>query len=660
MTTLADPARTTVLAIGIERYGDLPKEWLLPGVADQAVEIARWAHEQHHIPKARIYLGCEWVNRPLIDPVTELGVQRAGTDSDGLFSTIKQIEREAGDLLLVFWCGHGATTDGIDRRLFSSNAQLGSRTNISVDGLRRRLAASTTEDGSATFASQILLIDACANPLDPKVPSPVGWETSDDLHPPQDLYFSTGLGYVAAVDPVTGAPRYSSAVLRWLASPAHRDFPPDFARLAKDMRSQLAATQDAYTGRPVHIYIRTRDEVELIKSLSADLTASEARQLAAYLRASRAMSAGSPVDSEPAAATQPQAGEAALRIRVLRNGQPVSWKEKLRVDVATRSTTWSGVTTDVNGIAEFGHGEVGPVVVTISRVEGGTRLWALAPIRAVTHVPTVIDVDLTTLPNDAWDTDPLPAGIVPVWLDGAEEPPSVRPSSERHAPWGLPRAEFVFDGPALAVGMERGWGIPRWVASRLRPGAMGPRPDRFTADPRMPQELRISPSAYVGTGWDRGALISWLDIGGYGPEAAQSAFHMSVIAPQHPETNRKTWLQLEQYTRSIAELGEVFAISGPVFAVDGNGFSAPRFGDPPVLVPDGFFRILIRSRDGSPIPETLAFLVANEPAPYFTLADAQSTITQIESLTGLQFFEDAPDTVRPSMLSRSVGDLWAV
>ena len=55
---VADPKRTSVLAVGLERYG-FGTERSLPGVARYAVRFAKWAIARG-VPPSRVRLAC-WV-----------------------------------------------------------------------------------------------------------------------------------------------------------------------------------------------------------------------------------------------------------------------------------------------------------------------------------------------------------------------------------------------------------------------------------------------------------------------------------------------------------------------------------------------------------------------------------------------------------------------
>jgi DNA/RNA endonuclease G (NUC1) len=159
----------------------------------------------------------------------------------------------------------------------------------------------------------------------------------------------------------------------------------------------------------------------------------------------------------------------------------------------------------------------------------------------------------------------------------------------------------------------------------------------------------------MGKGFDRGALVSSLDVAGLGQAAMESTFLMSVITPQHPLVNRRSWLAVEELTRRRAQEGnEVFAISGPILDVSDPpakltsagpaDVRVATFGRPPVFIPGGFFRILAlvpavggEVEPAEVIPQIDVFLVPNDPN-----AAKRSSLNPIEFATGLHFLGHLP------------------
>src|SRR4051812_17819985 len=101
--TAASPARTTVLAVGLERYAYGPG-MNLDGAADYARRFTAWAHGRD-VPAGRIYLACS--PETAVEPLDELvepaadGVQLVGTTRAELDAALHQVMADGGDLLLL-------------------------------------------------------------------------------------------------------------------------------------------------------------------------------------------------------------------------------------------------------------------------------------------------------------------------------------------------------------------------------------------------------------------------------------------------------------------------------------------------------------------------------------------------------------------------------
>jgi DNA/RNA endonuclease G (NUC1) len=367
----------------------------------------------------------------------------------------------------------------------------------------------------------------------------------------------------------------------------------------------------------------------------------------------------------PAAPVIPPATSAqgGLTLRILENSKPVSWKAGFLVDVIIQRYQHKGLRADGDGLIHVDTAEPGPLIVRVVRGAGRARRYALAPMRSIAQLPAAIDIDLKDFGPHAWVSSPVDASVRQIHLAG-KTPRFLKRNALRdfHGPWGLPAASLTIDRTGYILGTEPGWRLPRWLAYRVCLGGSGQRPD-FVSDPDLPAAERITRRTYSGTGFDVGALISSSDVTGHGQDVMNTTMYMSVMTPQHPDVNQRSWAKVESYTRSLAKLRPVVTISGPVFAVEAGEFSATQFGDPPVLVPEGFFRIIVPGPPDSstPIdPDPLTFLIPNEPIHEFDLGDYRSTVAQIESLTGLIFFGlCTPETGR-KLRQQGVRDMWPV
>ena len=250
----ASPQRTSVLAVGLERY-DWGDALDLPGAADHAVRFARWAADRG-VPPTRIRLACSWLEAPAAEPVP--GAVTVETTRDGLDTALYALMAEGGDLLLVYWCGHGVTEEGTNRALFTSNAIENAKRNLPLTEIQKLLTSST----GTGFAQVVVVVDACANFLEqlnaerslPKFT--FGELTAREV--PLSLYLSTDLGQIAEIDPRLRRATFSTHVIGWLDK-AGEGWPPDLDQLRHDV--DAAFTERARAGgfrqRPVSVVVRT-------------------------------------------------------------------------------------------------------------------------------------------------------------------------------------------------------------------------------------------------------------------------------------------------------------------------------------------------------------------------------------------------------------------
>ncbi len=183
-----------------------------------------------------------------------------------------------------------------------------------------------------------------------------------------------------------------------------------------------------------------------------------------------------------------------------------------------------------------------------------------------------------------------------------------------------------------------------WVAYRLsaeRATGDEPRYNNFREEKRVNS---ASPRDYRGTGFDRGHLapagdMKWLQ------RVMEESFLMTNISPQAPAFNRGIWRELEEQVRRWAvQHGEVYVVTGPVLAG-----KLPTIGDNQVSVPKYYYKVVL---DGvEPDIRAIGFLMENkgsaEPLQNFVVS-----ISQLETLTGLDFFPNLPPATQRTLESR--------
>jgi hypothetical protein len=162
-----DPAKTYALVVGIERYaaGD---SWDLNGPAHDACRFTQWLHS-HHVPAENISL--------FLSP---LEANKALRDSwpTARDATRELIEREllgplaqkSGQLLYIFWGGHGVVTPEGERRLYYADATIQRKLNMDVNSLLVTMRSHIF----AGLPRQVGVIDTCANYVD-------GWRSTVTL-----------------------------------------------------------------------------------------------------------------------------------------------------------------------------------------------------------------------------------------------------------------------------------------------------------------------------------------------------------------------------------------------------------------------------------------------------------------------------------------------
>lgn len=117
------------------------------------------------------------------------------------------------------------------------------------------------------------------------------------------------------------------------------------------------------------------------------------------------------------------------------------------------------------------------------------------------------------------------------------------------------------NGYTLSYNKSRG--AANWVAWHLEETDIGDaeRTNAFAPDTTLPQDWWILPSAYSGSGYDRGHLCPSKDRSTT-EEINRATFLMSNMQPQAPKLNQKTWKYLEDYERELAKDNEEYIYAG--------------------------------------------------------------------------------------------------
>ncbi|MCD2441865.1 caspase family protein [Agromyces sp. SYSU K20354] len=220
--------KVLVLAIGLEDYA-YGETFSLPGVASDAVRFAQWA-VNCSVPPKQVWLARSWsgAETPAPDGVLTF----AGTQHD-LEDLFIKASRERGDLLVVYWSGHGVLNRDGQRVLYAADAYADAPRVFVVDQVLRYL----TSDAFPGFDNQVVFIDACANfAAEMKIPDDLA---SGPLNPngrtfrglSQSTLFAASQGEYATHDRLKREAAFSDSLFRWLEQ--NVSLPIDFPKVVQ-------------------------------------------------------------------------------------------------------------------------------------------------------------------------------------------------------------------------------------------------------------------------------------------------------------------------------------------------------------------------------------------------------------------------------------------
>ena len=159
---MISPDRTYAVVVGIERYEAGP-EWDLGGAAEAALRIIGWLRERD-VPAENITV----LLSPLYSNLSRVQQRLAdlGFPTEPLPATVEKVRQvvteqlpgKDGDLLVLFWSGHGVLDGRLERRLFCADAGIDAKYNINVTDLLAALSGKNFEG-----SDQVIIVDACTN-----------------------------------------------------------------------------------------------------------------------------------------------------------------------------------------------------------------------------------------------------------------------------------------------------------------------------------------------------------------------------------------------------------------------------------------------------------------------------------------------------------------
>lgn len=184
-----------------------------------------------------------------------------------------------------------------------------------------------------------------------------------------------------------------------------------------------------------------------------------------------------------------------------------------------------------------------------------------------------------------------------------------------------------------------------WVAYNLTPELINgaqERTDDFKIDPKV-KNNPVASGDYSGSGYDRGHLCPAADMK-LNLTSMSETFYMSNMSPQEPSFNRGIWETLESRVRTWAtEKNGVYVVTGPILnSICGS------IKNGTISVPCSYYKIVFKENGTEKIAIAL---ILNNQGSSSSLKSFTTSIDNIESLTGIDFFSGLSDDIENKLES---------
>ncbi len=192
-----------------------------------------------------------------------------------------------------------------------------------------------------------------------------------------------------------------------------------------------------------------------------------------------------------------------------------------------------------------------------------------------------------------------------------------------------------------------------WVAHKISvdilTGAQG-RTNDFRADPKVSTGT-AEKDDYWYSGFDRGHLAPSADFR-WSQKAVSESYYYSNMSPQRPEFNREAWADLENTLRRYVEEKQrpLYVVTGPYYSE-----KPKKLGDNKVSIPQYYFKTALDYTADT--IAGVAFLMPNAQCEYPVFSYAL-TIDSLESITGINFYHQLPDSAENIAESIYDYDYW--
>ncbi|MBO3462625.1 DNA/RNA non-specific endonuclease [Aetokthonos hydrillicola Thurmond2011] len=209
---------------------------------------------------------------------------------------------------------------------------------------------------------------------------------------------------------------------------------------------------------------------------------------------------------------------------------------------------------------------------------------------------------------------------------------------------------YLMVKPQYALSYNKSKGTLNWASWQLNKSWLGnvDRQNNFRPDDTLPTKWeRVTPSAYIGSGYDKGHVVPSADRT-RSVDDNSATFLMTNIMPQTPDNNRRTWEGLESYCRELVvkQGKELYIIAGPF-----DSQSQPLKGK--VTIPQTTWKVIvILDRPGMGLTgvttdtRVIAVNIPNKQGINPDWTAYKLTVDELEDLTDYNFLSNLAPAIQ--------------
>ena len=211
------------------------------------------------------------------------------------------------------------------------------------------------------------------------------------------------------------------------------------------------------------------------------------------------------------------------------------------------------------------------------------------------------------------------------------------------------RDTCTFSHFAFTSCLDTVFNLPLWVSHTITKEIIEkgevrrkrPKNPDYSADPLYPS---IKNDAYASSGYDHGHMAPARDFK-WSKTAWNESFMMTNMSPQHACLNQKVWCHLEAHCRKwVSEYPDIIMYIVTGCLTDSFIDTLCISNKLTVYVPEKFYKVIVTLDTITSEVRGVGFILNNEDTDNSELGDFNTTIDNVEELTGMDFFSFLPDS----------------